>query len=328
MKPIPLAFAALLSLSTGLLAQTQDFGAAPEHWKFDFPLTDFSKTNVHFTEINTVIGRDQIPAVHDVTYLPAADETRLNGREPVMTVEIEGAEPRAFPIRYLMFHEIANDVVAGVPIAVTYCPLCNSGVVFDRRVEGGTISFGVSGKLRNSDMVMYDLETQSLWQQAVGEGIVGHFTGTTLTQLPAWMESWDQFLSRNPDGLVMDAPRSAPYGQNPYVGYDTRNKPYVQFYNGEQPPHDIPALMRVVRVGERAWTLTRLQEAAPLTEHGVTITWTEGQASALDTGRLADGREVGTIRVKDAETGADLPHDVMFAFAFNAFFPDGEWMIE
>lgn len=322
MRPVALAFAALLALAAPAAS------ADPETWRIEFPRGDFTRHTVPLSEIVDVIGRDQIPAVHDVRYLPVAEETRLDPREPVLTVEIEGAEPRAFPIRYLMFHEIANDEIGGVPVAVTYCPLCNSGMVFDRRVEGEVLSFGVSGKLRNSDMVMYDLETHSFWQQAVGEGIAGRFAGAELTQLPAWMESWAEFAARNPGGLVMDAPRAGRgYGRNPYVGYDRRDMPYPQFYQGEPPPHGIPALMRVVRVGERAWPIARLQEVEQLTEAGVTITWRAGQASAMDAAVIAAGRDVGTIRVKDAETGADLPHDLLFAFAFHAFWPDGEWML-
>ncbi len=325
MKHLALTLAALL---VAIPATAQDFGTAPTHWSSAFPLTDFEQTTVHFTEIQTVIGRDQIPAIHDVSYLPTSDETRLDPREPVLTLEIEGTEPRAYPIRYLMFHEIANDVVGGVPVAVTYCPLCNSGMVFDRRVGDQTISFGVSGKLRKSDMVMYDLETESFWQQAVGEGIVGQFAGTELTQLPAWMESWAEFSERNPGGLVMDAPRRlGQYGRNPYVGYDSQDRPYAQFYNGENPPHDIPALMRVVRVGEAAWPISRFEEAAEVVENGVRITWRAGQASAMDTGVIAEGRDVGTIRVFDAQTGENLPHDVIFAFAFHAFWPEGDWML-
>ncbi len=124
----------------------------------------------------------------------------------MITVEIDGQTPRAYPIRYLTWHEIVNDTIGGMPVAVTFCPLCNSGITFDRRVKGQLLSFGVSGKLRNSDMVMYDRETESWWQQAIGEGIVGEHTGDTLTQLPTWMESWAEFKARNPDGLVMDQP--------------------------------------------------------------------------------------------------------------------------
>ena len=174
-------------------------------------------------------------------------------------------------------------------------------------------------------MVMYDRETESWWQQAIGTGIVGELTGVELVQLPTWMESWTEFTERNPDGLVMDEPNwPRQYGRNPYVGYDSSRRPFL--YNGELPPHEIPALMRVVRVGERAWTYERLREEGQITEAGVTVSWVSGQASALDSGVIGGGRDVGTVRVRDAE-GNDLPHDVMFAFAFHAFFPDGEWML-
>ena len=173
---------------------------------------------------------------------------------------------------------------------------------------------------------MYDRETESWWQQAVGEAIVGDLTGTELQGLPSWMESWETFRSRNPDGLVMSQPdfrRS--YGENPYVRYDSSHRPFL--YSGEMPPNDIPALARVVRVGDRAWPLTRLSEAGQLTEAGITLSWVAGQASALDSADITAGKEVGNVRVRDAE-GRDVVHDVMFAFAFDAFWPDGEWMLD
>jgi hypothetical protein len=316
--------AAAIALSAGL-AVTQA-KADPTFWKFEWPNTDFETRSIE-SWVEIMSGgppKDGIPALDEVTFIPAGSETRLGEREPVITVEIDGAEPRAYPIRYLTWHEIVNDTVGDIPVAVTFCPLCNSGLTFDRRVDGQTLSFGVSGKLRNSDMVMYDRQTESWWQQAVGTGIVGHFTGTQLTQLPTWMESWSEFKSRNPDGLVMDEPPwPRQYGRNPYVGYDSSTKPFL--YSGEMPPHGIPALMRVVRVGDRAWTFERLRQEGQITEEGVSLTWTAGQASALDQYTVAEGKDVGTVRVRDA-AGKNLPHDVMFAFAFQAFFPDGSWM--
>jgi len=297
-------------------------------WSKQFPKNDFENAVIDPGEITDVIGRDQIPAVHDPNHLRAENETRIDDREHVLTLEMDGATPRAYPIRYLMFHDIANDEVGGVPVAVTYCPLCNSGVVFDRRVDGQVLSFGVSGKLRHSDMVMYDLQTESFWQQAVGKGIIGRYAGTELRQLPAWMESWGEFRTRNPDGLVIEPPQpGGRYGSNPYARYDSRDRPIAHFYNGEDPPHGIPALMRVVRVGDRAWTLGRLRKESPLIEAGVKITWKAGQASALDSSVIAQGRDVGTIRVHDAATGKNMPHDVMFAFAFHSFWPEGTWML-
>ena len=174
-------------------------------------------------------------------------------------------------------------------------------------------------------MIMYDRETESWWQQAIGEGIVGEMTGRELEQLPTWMESWAEFRERNPDGLVMDQPAwNRPYGRNPYVNYDSSRQPFL--YSGEPPPHGIPALARVVRVEDRAWTYERLRDAGEIAEAGVTISWTEGQASALDSAEIGEGREVGTVRVRDGQ-GRDVPHDVMFAFAFHAFFPEGAWML-
>ena len=187
------------------------------------------------------------------------------------------------------------------------------------------LSFGVSGKLRNSDMIMYERQTESWWQQAVGEAIVGELTGTELQTLPSWMESWEDFKARNPDGLVMDQPDTGRnYGANPYVRYDSSDRPFL--YSGELPPHGIPPLARVVRVGDAAWPMTRIAEAGRITEDGVTFTWTAGQASALDTRDIGQGRDVGIVRVRDA-AGNDLAHDVMLAFAYHAFWPDGAWMI-
>jgi len=301
--------------------------ANPEFWKNEWPDTDFDKTTV--PDWGEILSggppKDGIPALSDPAFIAASQESRIGAREPVITVEIGNPTPRAYPLRYLTWHEIVNDTVGGVPIAVTFCPLCNSGITFDRRTERGTLTFGVSGKLRNSDMVMYDRETQSWWQQALGVGIVGELTGTRLTTLPTWLESWESFKVRNPDGLVMDEPdyrRS--YGRNPYRGYDSLARPFL--YSGENPPHGIAPLVRVVRVGERAWPLTRLAKEGSVSEAGVTISWTKGQASALDTGQIAKGKEVGNIRVNDTQ-GRDVAHDVMFAFAFHSFWPDGIWML-
>ncbi|SIN89459.1 DUF3179 domain-containing protein [Vannielia litorea] len=312
---------ALLVLGTGLAS------ADPGFWKHEWPRTDFSRTSVgNWVEIiSGGPGRDGIPALSDPQFR-AARGAGLSPREPVITVEI-GREARAYPLRYLIWHEIVNDRMGGTPIAVTYCPLCNSALVFDRRLRGQVLDFGVTGKLRHSDMVMYDRQTESWWQQAMGQGIVGEMTGADLRQVPSWMESWESFTARNPDGRVMAEPRhNRPYGQNPYKGYDSSARPFL--FSGEMPPHGVPPLVRVVRVGTRAWPLPRVAEAGEIREAGVVISWSAGQASALDRGEIASGRDVGNIRVRDA-SGRDIPHDLMFAFAFafHAFYPRGQWML-
>jgi len=321
MRLRPLIAAAALSLcAVGSAA------ADPSFWKYEWPNTDFELTAIeNWKEIlSGGPPKDGIPALRDPQFIRVTQESKIEDREPVISVEIDGQDPRAYPIRYLTWHEIVNDVIGSTPVAVTFCPLCNSGITFDRRVNGELRSFGVSGKLRNSDMVMYDRETESWWQQAIGRGIVGEHTGDELKQLPSWMESWAEYKARNPDGLVMAEPAYArTYGRNPYVSYDSSTRPFL--YNGEMPPHGIPPLVRVVRVGERAWPVSRLAELGELSEAGLTLSWNAGQASALDSARIGEGKDVGTIRVR--KNGKDVPHDVMFAFAFHAFFPDGTWML-
>lgn len=293
-----------------------------------WPGTNFDRSSAPFSEIvSGGVPRDGIPAITDPKMAPASTTAGLDPREPVMTVELPGAEARAYPIRYLTWHEIVNDAVGGVPIAVTFCPLCNSGLVFDRRHGGRVLEFGVSGLLRFSDMIMYDRQTMSWWQQFTGEAIVGELTGARLDQIVAWMEPWSAFAARNPAGLVMAQPsgHARPYGVNPYAGYDSAAQPFL--YSGEDPPHGVAPLARVLRVGDRAWPLERLAESGEIEEAGLSIRWEAGMASALDTRRIGEGRDVGSIRVRDTATGADVAHEVVFAFAFHAFSPDGEWML-
>ena len=296
-------------------------GSPPTFWANEWPDTDFTNTSIaDWSEIRSGgPPKDGIPALTDPAMIPVGGAD-LDPREPVIAL---GAQ--AFPVRYLMWHEIANATVGGTPVAVTFCPLCNTGIVFDRRVEGRVLEFGVSGQLRNSDMVMYDRQTESWWQQATGEGIVGDLTGTRLTMLPALMQGWATFAEAHPEGQVMAEPDARrQYGANPYRGYDTAFRPFL--YDGEAPPHGIDPLARVVRVGERAWPLERLRQAGRIEEAGLVLEWSEGQASALDTPEIAEGREVGDVRV--TRGGAPAVFDIPFAFAFHAFHPDGEWMVD
>jgi hypothetical protein len=284
------ALAVVLAASAAMGQRAPDFDAWPEY--------RFRKR--HRGPLRDHLGRRRArrhPG-HRRPRLPArGGETALGPREPVLTYAPEGEPARAYPMRYLTWHEIVNDTVAGVPVAVTFCPLCNTALVFDRRVEGGVLTFGVSGNLRHSDMVMFDRETESWWQQATGQGIVGPMRARRSTPLVSWVESWESFLAANPDGLVMAEPgANRPYGRNPYVGYDSSAQPFLFF--GEMPPHGIPPLARVVRVGDRAWPLTRLAEEGAVTRPGLTITWAAGKASALDAPRIAEGRDVGQIRVR------------------------------
>lgn len=307
-----------------LLICATSVGADPNFWRHEWPDTDFSKFSVPFSEIfSGGPGKDGIPALTNPKFTSLA-ASEIPEQEPVISVTV-GGETRAYPLRYLTWHEIVNDQIGTLPIAVTFCPLCNSALVFDRRLQNLVLSFGVTGKLRKSDMVMYDHQTQSWWQQATATAIVGALTGESLTQIPSRMESLADLKRRKPEAALMVQPDfGRNYGRNPYVGYDSSSRPFL--YSGDPPPHNIPSLARVVRVGNRAWPMTRFQNTPVIDEAGYTLTAYGNQTSALDAAMISTSRTVSSIRVQDAQ-GKDIAHDIMFAFAFDAFWPEGIWMI-
>ncbi|MHA1566105.1 MAG: DUF3179 domain-containing protein [Alphaproteobacteria bacterium] len=298
----------------------------PRDWVGEFPVTDFEQRSIEYDEIVTDgPRRDQIPPIDNPKFIPVGEATGIGDFEPVLSIGIEG-DFRAYPLRILLFHEIVNDVVGGVPVLISYCPLCNSGVVFDRRLNGEVIEFGNTGRIRHFDMVMYDKATESWWQQFLGEAIMGSATGDRMKVLPARLESLEKFRARAPQGklLVPNDERARPYGRTPYVRMDSSSLPRRRF--GFDLPKDIEPVTRVVIVGEQAWTLDILREQGPIEQDGLIITWEAGQNSIHDTGKIASGRDVGNVIVqRRTDNGLeDVPYDVSFAFAFSAFVPDGE----
>ncbi|MHA1113348.1 MAG: DUF3179 domain-containing protein [Alphaproteobacteria bacterium] len=298
--------------------------AAPERWLFEWSKTDFDKRSVPLEEIiDGGPSKDGIRSIDAPKFVPVADETPIADSEPVIGLVLAG-EARAYPLRYLMFHEIVNDVIGEVPVAVTFCPLCNSAIVFDRRVGGRVLEFGTTGKLRNSDLVMYDRQTESWWQQFLGEAIVGELTGTRLEILPARIESLARFRARAPKGSILKVePRGfTPYGMNLYGGYDSRGIPPA--YDGEL-PEGIPPMSRVVSIGDEAWSFDLLRREGKIVKGDLVIRWEAGQNSALDSAIISEGRDVGnvTVRRRKGDGWEDAVHDVSFAFVFHAFRPEG-----
>ncbi len=308
------------------LAATSSF-ANPDRWKREgWNKIDFNVKSIKFSEIlSGGIGRDVIPPIDQPKFKPAGEVTAVQDTEPVVGFDLNG-DARAYPLQMMTWHEIVNDEVGGVPVAVTYCPLCNSAIVFERTVDGKVMSFGTTGKLRNSDLVMYDRQTESWWQQFIGTGIVGVMTGTRLKSLPARLESFANFKQRFPDGkvLVPNNPGLRAYGKNPYVGYDSASSPFL--YRGDM-PDGIEPMARVVSYEDggapRAVSLALLSEKQKMEIGDVVLSWSKGQTSALDTRSIARGRDVGNIIVqrKTADGMKDIVYDITFAFVVNAFHP-------
>ncbi|MEE9587895.1 MAG: DUF3179 domain-containing protein [Hyphomicrobiaceae bacterium] len=322
--------ACLATLIAGLVTFSSASQASPDRWRLEGWKTDFSKKSVEWIEVlSGGPPRDGIPSIDNPKFVSIKGHKDLTATEPVIGLEING-EARAYPLRILTWHEIVNDVIGGTPVAVTYCPLCNAAIVFDRRLDGEVLEFGTSGKLRNSDLIMYDRQTQSWWQQFTGEAIAGSLTGKELKMLPARLEAYERFVARHPDGevLVPTNPNMRAYGRNPYGGYDSSAFPFL--YRGEV-PEGISPMARVVVVENAgkptAVSLELLRNKGRMAVGETTLTWEKGQNSALDSSSIARGRDVGNVvaQRKAADgTMTDVRYDVTFAFVFHAFHPESE----
>ena len=295
----------------------------PTYLARSWPETDFSKCTIDLGEIiSGGPGKDGIPPLDSPQFIPLS-EANITDQEPVISLH-QNDVAKAYPLSILIWHEIVNDEIAGLPVAVTYCPLCNTSVVFDRRHHGQLLDFGTTGSLRYSDLIMYDRQTSSFWQQYAGNAIAGELAGTKLTIIPSRLESLSQFKDRHPTGQILAIPTNFQrrYGANPYVGYDSSLFPFL--FTGTVPDH-IPPLERVVVFGDTAMTLSYVRQNAPIIYQDYRLNWQAGQASALDSVQIANGRDVGTVTVQQTQphgTLQDVPYKVTFAFVWHAFNPD------
>ncbi|MET1414087.1 DUF3179 domain-containing protein [Roseibium sp. HPY-6] len=312
----------LFALSTTVMAD-------PDQWRRAGFSTDFSQTTV---DLGTIFSggppKDGIPSIDKPFFEPASGIDWLQGNEPVIFLELDDAV-KAYPLQILIWHEIVNDQIGNTPVSVTYCPLCNSSIVFDRRLDGDTLDFGTTGLLRNSDLVMYDRQSETWWQQFTGEGIVGTHAGRELKMIPSRVIAFEAFRKEHPNGdvLARPSPPMRNYGSNPYVGYDSRSAPYALF-QGDL-PDNINPMARVVVVRDTedtyAVTLDHIRTSGPVTlSADVTVRWTGEQASILDQRKTENGRIVGSVEAVRKKGDAEKPlvHDVTFAFVVHAFHPE------
>lgn len=285
----------------GAVPPDRDFGLPP------WPDTNFCRHSVPYEEIHSGgVGRDVIPAI-DEPHFETIEEADvwLADVEPVLALALN-EDARAYPLQVLVWHEIVNDVVDGRPVVVTYCPLCSSGLVFARVVAGEVLDFGTTGNLRNADLIMYDRQTESWWQQFTGEAIVGDMTGTQLTFLPSRIVSWADFKEAYGNGRVLSANTGyeRDYGITPYVNYDALSSDRAGFFAGE-PDERLPPKMRVMAVNVNdvaiAYPYGLLEEVKVVNDtrggQALVVFWKEGTASPLYDEVIADSRDVGAAAV-------------------------------
>ncbi len=265
--------------------------------------TDFSKHSVPYSEIiSGGPSRDVIPSIDDPVFISVDEaESWLAKVEPIIFVQV-GDDARAYPIQILIWHEIVNDTIGGQPLTITFCPLCNTSIVFEREVDGRILDFGTTGRLRYSNLIMYDRQTESWWQQGTGEAIVGEYLGTQLTLYPTSIISWGDFAAAFPDGKVLSKETGfdRPYGRNPYFGYDDiNNSPFL--FQGDT-PGQLAAMERVLALELNGETIvypySLLSDLLVINNQvggeDVVVFWAEGTASALDTTSIPNGRDVGS----------------------------------
>ena len=249
---------------------------------------------------------DGIPPIDDPVFLPVAENIDLLPlQEAVVSLEING-EAKAYPVRAMVWHEIVNDTVGGVPVTVSYCPLCNSSATYERTIQGNVTTFGTSGLLFASALVMYDRATESLWTHFDGTAVVGLLAGTELVEHASPLLSWGDFVAAYPTGSVLDweaAGFNRDYGRNPYSGYDTPDgRPFL--FRGSLDDR-AAAMQRVVGIDINdapvAFALDAVsggvaqQTTAQVGGADIVILWKQGQASALEGASQEDGRDVGSV---------------------------------
>ncbi len=285
--------------------------------------TDWSRRTIELDELVRGLRgadpRDLIPPIDIPKFERVPSVEWLADNEPGVVFSV-GGDARFYPLSVLTRHEVVNDRVGGTPVAVTYCPLCNTAVVFERRVAGEELRLGVSGLLRNSDLVMWDNDTTSLWQQVTGEAIVGAFAGERLPSLPSRITSYGAFANEYPQGLALgpDQGLGPVYGANPYVGYSSRTAPY-DLFTGDLDDR-LLALERVVGVDEggavKGYPFTVLEEVRVVNDTvggvPVVVLWGDpGTSDALDSASIPAGAAVGTgVAYRSTLDGTVLTFDV------------------
>lgn len=280
----------------------------------EWPNTNFENSLVDLDEIQSGgPPKDGIPPVDDPKFDTIGEASKwLNPREPVVVVSIDG-ETKAYPIQILTWHEIVNDSVAGTPISVTFCPLCNATIVFDRRKDGVVLDFGTTGRLRKSDLIMYDRQTESWWQQFTGQAIVGTLAGTVLDRLPASIVAYEDFRAAYPASQVLSRRTGyrRAYGNNPYRGYDSiDDQPFLFF---DPVDERLPPMERVldVSIGDthKLYPFSAFKTEAVINDQvedmPVVVFSRQGTLSALDGSLIADSREVPSATAYDRRLDGD-----------------------
>lgn len=259
--------------------------------------------------------KDCIPSIDEPKFESISEaDSWLEDENIVFALDYKG-ESKAYPQRILNWHEILNDQVSGDPLTVTFCPLCGSALAFERRVDGQTLEFGVSGKLLNNDLIMYDRETESLWEQITGEAIVGDFFGKRLTQVPLSGMRWSQFKEEFPQGEVLsqDTGFSRDYSRYPYGNYEQDVSVLFPVEGGVDTTIHPKTVVYGIEVGKnyKAYEEEKLEKEGEITD---TVGGVEIKVTFKN----------GKVEARNLEADEELVATRLFWFAWKSFRPETE----
>jgi hypothetical protein len=304
---LPVTFVLLLVFQCANFAQAQKKQAAQN---FDFPdwKTNTEKRSINLKDLVTPdipVPKDGIPAIDRPRFVSVNEAQKwLTDKEPIIVLQIKGIS-RAYPLQILVWHELVNDQIGGIPVIITYCSICNSAIVFDRRLGRRILTFGISGFVHGSNMVLYDRETESWWQQFTGEAIVGDLTGKKLNSLPAQIIGFAQFASAFPKGEVLSQQTgyTKDYGRNPHFRYDNIEGGPSHFRG--KPDRRLRSMEKVigVEIGDQtkaypyALSSTRRVIYDQIGAREIVIFHAEGALSALDATDMKKSKEAGSTGV-------------------------------
>jgi hypothetical protein len=257
--------------------------------------------------------RDGIPAIDSPVFVSAAEAGFLADEDRVLGLVRDGAA-RAYPIRILDWHEIVNDSFGNEDVVVSYCPLCGTGMAFDANVAGKSRKFGVSGLLYNSDVLLYDRESESLWSQVMRQAVSGPMKGRGLEQLPMAHTTWQDWRTRHPDTLVLSTQtgHSRDYSRSPYGGYGTSASIFFPVKNKNAKYHPKELVIGINIDGSmKAYPFAELSKGENLTSDSVNGSELQIEFDAANrTGRVLDDK------------GLEIPSTIAFWFAWYAFYPE------
>lgn len=257
--------------------------------------------------------RDGIPAIDHPLFVSATAADFLSGDERVLGIRRNGMK-KAYPISIMNWHEIVNDHIGNEPIAVTYCPLCGTGMAFVSEGTDGPLTFGVSGLLYNNDMLLYDRQTQSLWSQIMTQAISGPHKGRRLATIPVNHTTWSDWRQRHPETLVLSQNTgfSRDYQRSPYAGYEASRKVYFPMKFRAQGYHPKEPVLGL--------EIDNVYKAYPFSELSKIASILPDQVAGKDIEVHFDS-EHQTAKVID-ETGRELATVIAYWFAWYGFHPD------